>query len=673
MVDLSYLDENQKKAVLCKDKNSIIIAAPGSGKTTTIIHRVFYLVDKGISRNNIIVITFTKAAAINMRQRYENKFNTKVSPFFGTFHSLFYKILKRAGYEFEIISSIHSNELIKKTLLTYYDEVSEDKVREVLNYISCFKTSNLSIEEFSILNLSKKIFKKCYENYENYKKEHRLFDFDDLQIEVLKLFRTNENLKLGYSKLFKFILVDEFQDCDAIQMEILKLFSKEGSSIFAVGDEDQCIYGFRGSKPECMVQFDKIFENGKKLYLDINYRSPKNIVDTSKSLICNNKLRNKKNINSNNLEHGNIKFSLFNSEGEQSNVIGDNIIKLVSGSKYLFEDNIVMYRTNEESRSIIDSFIKKGIPFTLMDREYNFYDNFICKDILAYLRLGLDIRDKGSFFRIINKPFRYIGRDTLYKFKHNIYKENCFDILCDMEELKPFQLKNLRELEKEIVYLNKMSLSSAIDYVLYELDYYKYIKEYCERYRGDLSEFDEIINSFRESASEFKNILSFLSHIEKVKEEIKLNKKKDKRQEGVLLSTIHGVKGMEFKNVFLINCNEEVIPHVNSMDTEEGVEEERRLFYVGITRAKENLWLNTLKDKGGKEKKPSRFLKEMDIGVKEGFLNFKVGKKINHKAFGKGIISKVDENTIIIDFDDGMCRKLDSQITYYNGLIEILS
>ena len=275
------LDKYQNKAVNINEKNVLVVAAPGSGKTTVIINRVNHLVTNlNVKVGNIIVITFTRAAADNMRTRYKNAFNREVAPFFGTFHGLFYKILLREGYNISIIQGGVSHRIIKSVLTKYSDEVSEDKIKEVLNNISLFKTSLKNIEDFKP-SLAKDIFVESLEKYEEYKNKNELWDFDDLSIKVITLFRENEELLNKYLSLFKYVLVDEFQDCDDLQITFLKMMNKN-NSLFAVGDEDQCIYSFRGSKPEYMVTFKEIFNGGEKIYLSINYRSNENIVEASK-------------------------------------------------------------------------------------------------------------------------------------------------------------------------------------------------------------------------------------------------------------------------------------------------------------------------------------------------------------------------------------------------------
>lgn len=387
------LDNYQVNAIKIKEKNVLVVAAPGSGKTTVIINRVNYLIEERKARTrDIIVITFTKAAAENMKNRYKNTFNKTVSPFFGTFHGLFYKILLREGYKINIIESEKCHSIIRVILSKYFDDVNDDKIREVLNNISLFKTSLGNIENFKP-TISNEIFKECYEQYEEYKAKEQLCDFDDLSIRVLYLLKNNERILNGYRGLFKYVLVDEFQDCDELQIEFIKLIN-QGNELFAVGDEDQCIYSFRGSKPKYMVDFHSSFKNGKKVYLTTNYRSKKNIVDISKKLICNNIGRNKKEIISYENEKGIIKFLKPYNEYVQGEEIA-NIIKKIVGESY--SNNAILYRTNIEARSLIDSFTRRKIPFILLDKGYNFFEHFICKDIINYLTLSIDPFNKVAF------------------------------------------------------------------------------------------------------------------------------------------------------------------------------------------------------------------------------------------------------------------------------------
>lgn len=663
------LDISQKEAVLSSNKKVLVVAAPGSGKTTVIINRVAHLIyDKRVNPQNIIVITFTKAAAQNMKVRYKNQFGG-AAPFFGTFHALCYKILTRIIGEIKIIDSSTSYRIVKSVLEKYIDDIGEEKIKEALNNISLFKCSFKSIDEFES-SIDKETFKECYEEYERYKAKESLIDFDDMQLMVKDFMDKTPGMAEKYKRLFKYILVDEFQDCDDIQVYLLKLFSQgDENSIFAVGDEDQCIYSFRGSKPEYMVNFSKEFLGGVKYYLDCNYRSKKNIVETSKNLIKNNKLRNHKNINYFKKEDGIIKYMTPANENLEGEYIIDNIISEHNKKGVRYSSNAVLYRTNLESRSIIDICIRKKVPFLLLDKEYNFFNHFICQDVIAYLNLSLNPHDRVSFLRVINKPFRYVSKNTLDELKKYAYEDNCFNIIKIVQDMAPFQLKVFEGLSKEIAALNKMSLKSAVSYILTDLGYMDYLREYSLKFKIALSDLEDIVEEFKSSLEGYKTIAMFLAHVSEVKEEMKKHSKNSK-EDAVILSTIHGVKGMEFKNVYIINCCEEYIPHKRSVEDDSNVEEERRLFYVAITRAIDGLYLFSPKNIRGKSIKPSYFIDECSINNEIGYGDYKIGAKVSHKTFGEGIINDLKDNTIVIDFD-GIIRTFNFSILINSSLLHL--
>lgn len=669
MINTNYknLSEEQLRAILCEDDNILVSAGPGSGKTVVIVNRVYNLVHyKNINPRNIIVITFTKAAANNMKNRYLALSKDKNSPFFGTFHGLFYKMLKSHYDDINIISSIESFKVVKNFLTAYMEEVSEEKVKEIINTISVFKSSNITMEDFQT-DLDKTLFKNSYEYYETYKKEKKLLDFEDLQILCKNLLIKNSRLLDNYKKLFRHILIDEFQDCDATQLEILKLL-KGDNNIFAVGDEDQCIYSFRGSRPDFMVNFHNIFNHCSKLYLSTNYRSYTNIVDLSMKCICNNKIRSEKSIKAYRNGNGIISFSKVHSEALQGEFIAKDIEKLRESANKRYSDFAVLYRTNIESRSVIDNLIKKKIPFKLLDKEYNFYDHFICKDILAYLRLSIDPYDLESFIRVINKPYRYISKLSLDVIKRDFSPIDYFEKLKNVEAIPIFQLKAIDKLKKDIHYLNKVSLQTAIDFIIYDLGYHNYLREYCQKYKLQISDFENILEEFKESVGEYKNIIIFLAHVEEINEEIIKSRTVDKEKDTVTLSTIHGVKGMEFSDVYIINLVEGIIPHESNK--EKNIEEERRLFYVGVTRAINNLTLLQPSIVQGKSKEASRFLKECNFSGSEVNSDIIAGMPIIHKNFGHGRVISIENNTIHIEFNNEVSRKFDFKVLLDNRLIE---
>lgn len=657
---MARLDEFQIEAVKASKKSVLVVAPPGAGKTTVILSRIKYLLEeKKISGINIIVITFTKSAAENMKDRFKSVHKECVIPFFGTFHGLFYKILLRNKEEIRIIESRDSYNVIRKVLSNYTEEVSDDKIKEVLNNISRSKTSKGEIE----ISMPNDIFLKCYEAYEDFKNQRGLLDFDDLQIKALELLKSNPHILGYYRNLIKHILVDEFQDCDEIQLEFLRLIN---NNVFCVGDEDQSIYSFRGASPKCMINFHELFEESENVYLKYNYRSLKNIVDLSKKIIKHNKERYSKEILSNSNNEGKINFKKPFNESEEANLIINEIIKSKnSGENY--SDNIILYRTNMESRSFIDGFIRKKIPFKLLDKEYNFFNHFICKDLVCYLKLSIDPYDKESFAKVINKPFRYVSKSASYEVKTSKKNDNVFDILMDSNGTHPFQKRKIEELKNDISYLNKLSLNSAIDFILSDLEYSQYIREYCTKFKQNQEELLEIVEEFKSSAEDFKTIIEFLAHIDSVEENLKnLNSKGN--VDRVILSTMHGVKGMQFKNVHIVNIVDESIPHKNSM---ENLEEERRLFYVGVTRAINNVYLYSPKNIRGKFKNESLFLNNLGLeGANKEDYGIKEGDIIRHSYFGIGEVISIDKDTIELLFIQGDTKKFSLKTLIQNNLID---
>lgn len=660
----NQLDEFQRQAVEDKGNNTLIVAPPGSGKTTVIIHKIKKLIEDGVSPKNIVVLTFTKAAAENMKERFNKIYENQSAPFFGTFHGLFYKILLRYYGEIKLITAGESYGVIKKQLKAITEDVSDEKVKEALNNISARKSSLRTGESFTP-TLDEKIFNDCYEAYESYKDYKNIWDFDDLQIKTLELLDGNDKLLDSYKSLFRYMLVDEFQDCDDIQIEFLQ---KINSNLFAVGDEDQCIYSFRGSNPDVMVRFNDYFENGKKIYLKYNYRSMKNIVSISKNIIDANIKRNKKEImHSKDLE-GTIEFKVPFDESEQSKIISEKIKKFRM-EDIPFSSNAILYRTNMESRSIIDGFIRNKIPFKLLDKEFNFFKHFICEDLIAYLRLSLDPYNREAFTRILNKPYRYISKTSVNKFNSAKERLDVFDLLLKYGEVHPFQVKKIEDLKSDIASLNRMTLGTAIEFILSDLCYADYLKDYSSKYNQNIGELMDIVEEFKISARDFNKIVPFLTHIKEVEENIAESRAVN--VDSVILSTIHGVKGMEFKNVYMINAVVDSMPHKNANN----IEEERRLFYVGATRAIDNLYIFSPKSVKGNFKDRSPFVPISLVGenADEYYKNdFKKGQRVLSKTYGEGIIEDVTKDRVKVFFGDNTLRMFKIRVVVESNLLEII-
>lgn len=711
--EFSHLDAEQRAAVLSREGNLLVAACPGSGKTTVLVNRVLYLTRFGciyksslypeklkpetinymklylkesnsksinykseqlmaalgfnaVKPENIIILTFTKAAANNMKERFLALSGNTAVPFFGTFHGLFYRLLLKKIASIRIIEDKEAYRIISDSLSKYTDEVTEEKVQEIRNHISAYKINGFIIDKIN-MRIDKQVFMDCFQQYEAYKTRNNLKDFDDLQLSFKTLLIENPRVLEGYRRYFKFMLIDEFQDCDEMQVQILMLLNQY-NSIFAVGDEDQSIYSFRGSRPDFMINFKSLFTGGKHVYLSTNYRSTANIVELANTLIRNNAERNNKNMKAFNKDRKLIGIRLYPDENSEAKFITD-IIKEQLKQNYKYSDFAVLYRTNIESRSVIDALIKDKIPFKLLDREYNFFEHFICRDVIAYLKLSLTQEDCESFKRIINKPFRYISNLSIKKVMDSDVRQNCFEFAANLKDTPVFQKKNLYKLEKQIKHLKELTLHKSIEFILEKLDYICYLKSYGEKFKIKQSDLMDIIMELKEAVKGFNNLEEFLKHVDRVQEEMKSLKNKQSQEDSVIVSTIHGVKGMEFNNVFIMNCVEELLPHKNNLTL--GLEEERRLFYVALTRAKHNLYLCLPRQVRGTSRKSSRFIAECGEKLTEDIEQcYKMDEVVIHNSFGRGKVIKVNSEEIEIRFENMISRRFDLRTVYSNGIIK---
>ena len=435
-----------------------------------------------------------------------------------------------------------------------------------------------------------------------------------------------------------------------------------------VGDEDQSIYGFRGSRPDFLLEFSNYFENAKKIVLDINYRSEKEIIDISNKLILNNKNRYEKIIKCHKEGIGEINYINPKDTEEEATDIANDIVKNLD--KYKYTDTAVIYRTNIQSRALIDIFLDMRIPFVVKDSIVTIYDHWAAQDILSYLRIGVNPNSNKDWIRIINKPFRYISKDNLNLIKDEPDFINALINKCD---LHPKQVKTINDLDIDITYVKGLNPKNAISYIRTTLDYDRYILDYCTNRKIKTNGLIEILNELESSATNFKTIQEYLDHIERVKSEI-VDNKNNKETDGVIFTTMHSAKGLEFKNVYIIGANEGTIPHEKSyeIDDEEKkndqIEEERRLMYVAITRAEENICISSPINKYGKRVSKSRFVEDIKAPTKKEMDSITIGDKIYHKKFKEGIIVEKNGDSIKIRFKD-VDRVLNSKVCLTKRII----
>lgn len=633
---MEELNDNQKLAVNYIDGACLVLAGPGSGKTRVIAHRIVNMIENhNIAATRILAISFTKASSVEMRKKtlqLSNNDNIKKVNF-GTFHSSFFRILRRyAGVKIEDLISESDRFALIKSILKHLKIVNfnDDDVADVLSEISLVKNELMNPLEFESQGFSNEEFQDIFRLYEKAKRSANKIDFDDMLILAYSLLKKQAAVLNIVRQVYKYILIDEFQDINRVQFEVIKLIAHPNNNVFAVGDEDQSIYGFRGARPDFMMDFEKHFENAKKITLDTNYRSKENIVETSQNLIKNNKNRYEKSIVSKSKENGEIRYISPKDTDDEAIIIAKEIKTLVeSKNKYLdknkkdnssdfdYSDFAVMYRTNRQARAFVDVFMDYRIPFVLKDLAKSIYDHWVSLDIISYMKIAANIATNNDWARIINKPFRYISK---YAIKEASESKDFFESLMDNEDIKSFQKKDLEDLNDDLYYIRGLAPEYAISYIRTTLDYDRYILEYCHNRKIKAKQIVDILDELETSAKSYKTLFEFFEHIELVREEMKKrtdkrsNSAKDMMNEGVVLSTMHSAKGLEFNNVYISGVNDSVIPYIASDEEEikdENYEEERRLLYVGVTRAKNNLVISSPLKRYGKSISKSRFLNEM--------------------------------------------------------------
>ena len=678
MIDKDKLNEEQRKAVEHVEGPCMVLAGPGSGKTRVITYRIVNMIlNNNIPPARILAITFTKNSAVEMKNRaiklcHDPRIN-KVT--FGTFHATFFKILIYFGKSDmnSILDEKTKRLTIKGILKNLKVENGEDDetVGQVINEISYVKNELMDKQDFQSEILTKDEFINTYNMYEEYKEQVRKIDFDDMLIKTYHLLSTNKQALELVRNVYKYILVDEFQDINKVQFEVLKLISNPNNNIFVVGDEDQSIYGFRGARPDYLLQFEEYFHGTEKIVLDINYRSQKEIIDISNKLIEKNISRYDKTIKCHRGDGGTVKYIMPKDSEDEAIQIGKEILEEIKKDYVEYSDFAIIYRTNIQARALVDVFMDMRIPFTIKDSIVTIYDHWAARDILSYLKISVRQHTNEDWIRIINKPFRYISRDNLNQIREDKDFVNALITKCN---LHPKQVKTINDLDIDINYLKHQCPQDAISYIRTTLDYDKYILEYCANRKIKANGLIEILNEIESSASNFESIEEYLSHIEKVKQELSENHH-NKEMDGVVFTTMHSAKGLEFRNVYIIGINEGTIPHEKSYDIDdeekklEQIEEERRLMYVGMTRAEDSLTLSSPINKYGKKAFKSRFLDDIKNPSKEEIKSIKIGDKVYHKTFKKGRIVGKDGDMIEVKFKD-VTKILDYKLCIRNSIIE---
>lgn len=654
----------QEQAVMHYQGPMMVIAGPGSGKTLVITYRTKYLIEKyGINPGSILVITFTKAAALEMQERFEKLMDKKLPVNFGTFHAIFFKILRYA-YNYssdniigEDVKFRYIKEIVQNLNLEIDDE--NEFCLNIINEISTVKGDMLDLGHYYSKNCSEDIFQKIYAQYEKKLRMADKIDFDDMLILCYRLLRERKDILSAWQGKYRYILVDEFQDISRIQYEIVKMLALPENNLFIVGDDDQSIYRFRGARPEIMLNFRKDYDEAEKVTLDCNFRSGIKIVESSKRLIKNNEKRYAKSVNAYNSYDGYVEYMEFGNQSEENRHIAEKIRKYADeGVSY--EDMAVLFRTNVGPRFLVEKLMEYNIPFRMKDSMQNIYEHWIAQDIFSYIKLSSGSRERMELYRIMNRPKRYIARDAV---KDKIFS---FDELYYFYRDKEWMQERISRLEYDLSMIGRMTPYAAISYIRQSIGYDGYLKEYADYRRMKPEELLDVADELMESSKEYKTFEEWQEHIREYEEELKKQSENNRNiANAVELSTMHSSKGLEYRIVFIIDANEGVTPHSKSV-LDEDMEEERRMFYVAVTRAKEILHIYYVKERFNKPVSVSRFVGEMIYDIDE-FYN---GTEVWHKKYGDGIIRKNEDGKVIIYFP--RLRKemvFDIKFAVSNGII----
>ena len=603
-------NEAQISAINHNSGPAIVLAGPGSGKTTVITLRTKKLIEYyNVDPSKILVITFTKMAANEMKERFFKLMDgKKPSVTFGTYHAVFFTILKNA-YNYSaknIIREEQQREYIKRMISKYDLEIEDENefVSSVLGEISQVKGSRINLQLYYSINCPEDIFRSIYQEYDSELKRNRLIDFDDMLVFCYELLSNRSDILSAWQNKYQYILVDEFQDINKVQYDVIKLLVEKSQNLFIVGDDDQSIYGFRGAKPEIMLDFTKDFVDAVKINLDINYRSTSNIVNSAKSVIDNNSKRFYKDIRAFNQIGNMVDIREFIDTSDENKYIIDSIQKYIEdGIKY--KDIAVLSRTNIGARQLIGKLIEYNIPFTTRDIIPNLYEHWIAKNIFSYIRIAMGNRDRFEFLQIMNKPKRYISRDSMGT------------PLVDFEELrklyedKQWMVQRIDDFEKDLQLLKKMNPFAAINFIRRGIGFDDYLREYSQARRMNAEDLLNVITEIQEEAREFSTYSEWFKHIEDYNLELKEQvSSMGKTTDAVNLCTMHSSKGLEYKVVYIIDANEGIMPY-NKAVLESEIEEERRMFYVAMTRAKEDLHIFYTKERYNKKQEISRFVSEI--------------------------------------------------------------
>ena len=613
---MSSFTKSQSEAIRHQDGPLLVLAGPGSGKTTVVTKRVQYLVqDCHISPSSILVITFTKAAATEMKERFlrlmeqsEEKPQGYGNVLFGTFHAVFFNILK-LSYGFTAANILreetryqYMKEIVDRLKLEIDDE--NEFISGVLGEISLIKNERISLEHYFSKNCAEDIFRKIFASYEQRKRNARLIDFDDMLSYTWELLTKRPDILEAWQKKFRYILVDEFQDINRLQYDILRLLAQPENNLFIVGDDDQSIYRFRGAKPEIMLNFQKDFPTAGRVLLNDNFRSTRQIVNAAGRVIRKNQSRFAKEITARGGEGPGVRILAFEDQQQECLYLLKEMQEYKKNGG-AWQQMAVLYRTNTQPRLLIQKFMEFNVPFRVRDQVPNLFEHWIAKNLFCYIRLACGSKLRKDLLPVLNRPKRYMNRECLND------EIICWEYMMDYYKDKPYVCDKIERLQYDLKMLGRMGPFAAINYIRHVMGYEGYLKEYAEFRRMNAEDLMEVLNELQESARAYKTYDEWFAYMERYKKEMdEMRKRQQEVKEGVHLATMHSSKGLEYDKVFILDAAEGITPYKKAV-LDADLEEERRMFYVAMTRAKKELTICWAKKQFSHELTVSRFVEEM--------------------------------------------------------------
>ncbi len=613
---MSSFTKSQSEAIRHQDGPLLVLAGPGSGKTTVVTKRVQYLVqDCHISPSSILVITFTKAAATEMKERFlrlmeqsEEKPQGYGNVSFGTFHAVFFSILK-LSYGFTAANILreetryqYMKEIVSRLKLEIDDE--NEFISGVLGEISLIKNERISLEHYFSKNCAEDIFRKIFASYEQRKRNARLIDFDDMLSYTWELLTKRQDILEAWQKKFRYILVDEFQDINRLQYDILRLLAQPENNLFIVGDDDQSIYRFRGAKPEIMLNFQKDFPTAGRVLLNDNFRSTRQIVNAAGRVIRKNQSRFAKEITARGGDGPGVRILAFEDQQQECLYLLKEMQEYKKNGG-AWQQMAVLYRTNTQPRLLIQKLMEFNVPFRVRDQVPNLFDHWIAKNLFCYIRLACGSKLRKDLLPVLNRPKRYMNRECLND------EIICWEYMMDYYKDKPYVCDKIERLQYDLKMLGRMRPFAAINYIRHVMGYEEYLKEYAEFRRMNAEDLMEVLNELQESARAYKTYDEWFAYMERYKKEMdEMRKRQQEVKEGVHLATMHSSKGLEYDKVFILDAAEGITPYKKAV-LDADLEEERRMFYVAMTRAKKELTICWAKKQFSHELTVSRFVEEM--------------------------------------------------------------